>query len=67
MLVDERHYAEAIRVYNAAKPKLEKIKDYRSVAGIYADSRAIIDRLERQVCLICIAKKYNIGFSCGQK
>jgi hypothetical protein len=48
-LVDERNYAEAIRIYNAARPKLEKIKDFQSVAGIYADSRAIIERLERLV------------------
>jgi hypothetical protein len=33
----------------AAKSKLEKIKDFRSVAGIYADCKSIIDRLERQL------------------
>ncbi|KAI6182592.1 Vacuolar protein sorting-associated protein 51-like protein [Aphelenchoides bicaudatus] len=48
-LVDARNYSEAIRIYNNAKPKLEKIKDFKSVAGIYADSKAIIERLERQL------------------
>jgi hypothetical protein len=50
-LINEKNYREAIRIYSLAKPKLEKIKNFPSVQGIYKDSKTIIEKLERQVTL----------------
>lgn len=47
-MIDQKNYKKAIEIYVCVKPKLERYKNVKSMAGIYTDCTALMECLETQ-------------------